>query len=166
MSMTDSERVLMSEFLDKVKEFFKEDERFSSVSDRDPDDSEREPLGPEIWMEIWGKTWIRVNRHPDKIALQVSLATRDRNVSEDVEGNALHLGDTFEELLEDGLEDAGEEDVYGVYHYHEEGVFYFESDFPLIDGWNTLKSDEVLDKVCKLILGYPLGLGRFFMEED
>lgn len=164
--MTDTERVLVNEFLGRVKGCFEADERFLSVSDRDPGASEKEPLGPEIWMEFWEKTWMRVNLHPDKIALQVSLATRNRNVSEDVEGNALHLGDTFEELLEDGLEDAGEEDVYGVYHYHENGVFYFESDFPLVDGWNALKSDEVLDKVCKLISGYPLGLGRFFMEED
>ena len=166
MPLTDAERNVMSNFLERVKDRFASDERFSNVSDSDPGAPESEPPAPEIWLEYWEDTWVRVNPHPEKAALQVSLATRDRNVSEDIEGNALHLGDTFEELLEDGLEDAGEEDVYGVYHYHDSGVFYFESDFPLSKGWEALKSDEILDKVCKLVLGYPLGFGRFFMGED
>ena len=166
MSLSETERGLISDFLERVKTSFSEDNRFSEVYDRDPDLSDEEPPGPEIWLTFWEKTWVRVNPHPEKEGIQVSLATRARNVSEAIEGNALQLGDSFEELLEDGLEDAGEEDVYGVYHYHDNGVFYFQSEFPLQGGWADLKADAVRDKVCKLALGYPLGFGRFFMEED
>ena len=166
MPLTETERSWVLEFLEKVKTSFSDDGRFSEAHDRDPGLPDQEPPEPEVWLTIWENTWIRVNPHPEQAGVQVSLATRARNVSEAIEGNALQLGDSFEELLEDGLEDAGEENVYGVYHYHDSGVFYFQSELPLQGGWADLKADAVREKVCKLALGYPLGFGRFFMEED
>lgn len=164
MPLTDTDRGLVSDFLAGVAASFADDERFSDVSPKDPG-AAAEPEDPQVWLTIWDKTWIRLKPHPDKETLLVALATRDRNVSEAIEGNALHLGDTFGDFLEDGLEDAGEEDVYDVDHYHDRGVFYFESELPLERGWAGLESDEVKDKARKLALGYLLGFGRFYMKE-
>ncbi|MFQ5914509.1 MAG: hypothetical protein ACE5JS_15145 [Nitrospinota bacterium] len=156
---------MVSEFFSSIAATFSGDDRFSSVCDRDPGMQAEEPSGPETWLAVHEKTWVRLKPHPEKQAILVALATRDRNVSEAIEGNALHLGDTFQELLEDGLEDAGEEDVYDVEHHHDIGVFYFESELPLGGGWSDLESDEVREKVRRLALGYLLGFGRFFIEE-
>jgi hypothetical protein len=166
MPLTDTHRGLVSEFLGNVASSFAGDDRFSEVHDRDPGQDGESPADPESWLTIWGDTWIRLKPHPEREAILVALATRDRNVSEAIEGNALHLGDSFEELLEDGLEDAGEEDVYGVVHFHDSGVFYFESELPLAGGWGALESDQTKEKVQKLALGYLLGFGRFYMEEE
>ncbi len=166
MPLTDTDRGLVSDFLEDLASSFADDDRFSDVHDRDPGAEAEKPPGLETWLTVWEKTWLRVKPHTEREAILVALATRDRTVSQAIEGNALQLGDTFEELLEDGLEDAGEEDVYAVEHYHDSGVFYFESEFTLEGGWPALESAEAKDKVRRLALGYLFGFGRFFMEED
>ena len=166
MPLTETHREQISAFFNSIASFFAGDDRFAAVHNRDPGRDGESPADPESWLTVWDNTWIRLKPHPEKKAILVALATRDRNVSEAIEGNALHLGDTFEELLEDGLEDAGEEEVYAVAHYHDSGVFYFESELPLAGGWGALESDQTKEKVQKLALGYLLGFGRFYMEEE
>ena len=164
MPLTDTDRDRVSEFLEDVASSLFNDDRFTETLTKDPD-LQGEPPGPERWLTFWKNTWVRLKPHPEKEALLVALATRERTVSEAIEGNSLQLGDSFAELLEDGLEDAGEEDVYEVSHHYDSGVFYFESEFPLQGGWAALGSPEARDKVRKLALGYVLGFSRFFVEE-
>ena len=64
MPLTDAERNVMSNFLERVKDRFASDERFSNVSDSDPGAPESEPPAPEIWLEYWEDTWVRVNPPP------------------------------------------------------------------------------------------------------
>ncbi len=165
MSLNETDRREVESFLAWIEEAFRPDGRFDPIHPKDPE-VEGDPSGLERCLMIGPRTWVQVVASPDKGGLTVALATRDRTVSEAVEGNSLQLGDSFEELLEDGLEDAGEEDTYAVDHYHDSGAFFFESKLPLEGGWSDLKSPEVRDKARKLILGYCLGFGRFFLDED
>ena len=165
MSLSEMDRREVESFLAWIEGAFRSDARFQPIHPKDPEAKE-EPSGLERCLMIGPRTWVQIAASREKGGLTVALATRDRTVSQAVEGNSLNLGDSFEELLEDGLEEAGEEDTYAVDHYHDRGVFYFESRIPLKGSWSNLKSPEVRDKARKLALGYRLGLGRFFLEDD
>lgn len=84
----------------------------------------------------------------------VGLYTPDRWLSESIEADLLHKGDTLEELLEEELSDLGFEAKLVTEHFRDEQKqFVFRSPIFLPKG-EKLCGEGMVDRVTKMLLAY------------
>lgn len=101
------------------------------------DTTYRAQVQPESHEEVW-----------------VGLWTPDRWLSESIEKDLLHQGDTMEDLLEEELYDQGFEARLPVEHFRDEAKQYvFRSPIFLPKG-ESLKGEGMIDRVTKTLLAY------------
>src|SRR5690349_192967 len=93
----------------------------------------------------------RVEVAPGHNAVWVGLYTPDRWLSESIEADLMHSGDSIEELLEEELYDQGLESRLPVEHFRDEAKRYvFRSTIALPAG-EKLDGEGMADRVAKAL---------------
>lgn len=102
-------------------------------------------------------------------AAWVGMYTPNRWLSESIEADVLHMGDKFEDLLEEELIDKGLDERLIVEHFRDdEKVFVFRSPVKALAG-QTLASPASLETMLKTLAAYEAcfrELGDMTPDED
>lgn len=103
----------------------------------------------EAWYQVGP-----VESGPGGEAVWVGVYTPDRWLSESVEADVLHQGDSFEELLEEELVDQGYEGKLKIEHFRDDAkVFVFRSPVALGKG-GASSSESQAGRIVKVLLAY------------
>jgi hypothetical protein len=157
MTQTQTDNTQVTEFRAWVAAQLAGDETFGEprVDDR-PDGSTlstRWPIGESLFLEV------TVRPHIPQV--RIGVVTDDRWKSEELEQSVEDSGDTMEEFLELGFDEAGLEwEEPPVEHYRDQGK-WFSFMTPLeIASVSQLGDSSVRDKVMRMIRGYCMSYGR------
>ncbi|MFQ5492171.1 MAG: hypothetical protein ACE5GE_15755 [Phycisphaerae bacterium] len=151
MAHTQTDQTVIDAYRDWLEAALASEERLGPPERIDrPDGSNlatRFAIAPSVWVELA----IR----PVAGQLQASVLTDDRWISEEMEEAIQDSGDTMQEFVEMGFEDAGLEWIDPpVMHYREAGkLFYFST--PLdIQSLADLNDDALRTKTRQMVQGY------------
>ncbi len=101
--------------------------------------------------------------------LWVGMYTPDRWLSGSIEADVLHMGDKYEDLLEEELIDQGYNARLDMQHFRDDDkIFVFRSAVPLATE-QKLDDPELQDRVYQTLLAYEAcfrELGDMIPEED
>lgn len=99
----------------------------------------------------------------------VGMYTPDRWLSGSIEADVLHMGDKYEDLLEEELVDQGYNTRLDIQHFRDDDkVFVFRSAVPLEEG-QSLDDPALADRLTRTLLAYEAcfrELGDMVPEED
>ncbi|MEM9914790.1 MAG: hypothetical protein AAF911_07510 [Planctomycetota bacterium] len=99
----------------------------------------------------------------------VGMYTPDRWLSGSIEADVLHLGDKYEDLLEEELIDQGYNARFDMQHFRDDDkIFVFRSAVPMATE-QSLDDPELLERVFQTLLAYEAcfrELGDMIPEED
>lgn len=151
MPLNPSDRELIARFRDRFEAQYRNDERFFGVQRYDrPDESTlatRFEVGPNLWLELTVRPFLPQAR--------AGILTDDRWKSEDLEQAIEDTGDTMEEFVEMGFDEAGlawKEPP--VEHYRDQGKhFYFATPLEL-EKIGQLGEEAAFDKLRRMFEGY------------
>lgn len=105
----------------------------------------------------------------DTSHLWVGMYTPDRWLSGSIEADVLHMGDKYEDLLEEELIDQGYNARFDMQHFRDDDkVFVFRSAVPMATE-QKLDDPDLLDRVLQTLLAYEAcfrELGDMIPEED
>ncbi|MHC4063801.1 MAG: hypothetical protein ACYSUI_04795 [Planctomycetota bacterium] len=156
MALSEKDQAVIDQYRKQFEDALAGNERFGSAERVDRQDGSLLATRFTIAADVWLEVAIR----PAARQLQISLLTDDRWRSEEIEQGIQDSGDTMEELVELGFDDAGLrwEDP-PVLHYREAGkLFYFST--PLdIESVADLADDAVRAKVRQMFEGYYCAFG-------
>ncbi len=156
MPLTDDEREQIAAFRTYIADAVGNDDRYGEAIKCDREDESTLAMqfeaGPSCWFEI--------ALRPSIPQIRVGFLTDDRWRSEEVEQAIQDSGDTMEEFVEVGFEEAGlpwEEPP--VEHYRDSGkYFYFATPLALEDLFE-LEQDVIRNKVLRMLDGYLIAFG-------
>lgn len=101
--------------------------------------------------------------------LWVGIYTPDRWLSGSIEADVLHMGDKYEDLLEEELVDQGWNARLPVEHFRDdEKVFVFRSPLEMKED-QALDDETLIERVTQTLLAYEMAfreLGDMVPEED
>lgn len=99
----------------------------------------------------------------------VGMYTPDRWLSGSIEADVLHMGDKYEDLLEEELIDQGYNARLDIQHFRDDQkVFVFRSAVPVEDG-QSLDDPALAERLTQTLLAYEAcfrELGDMIPEED
>lgn len=151
MTLSDVNRKLIQAFRERVRERFAADPRIAAVTELDrPDGSTlctRFQVAPHLWLDATLRPFVP--------QLRAGIVTDDRWTNEDLEDKIEESGDTMQEFVEMGFEEAGLEWPKPVVeHYRDQGVYFcFATALPLAD-LDELQQEGLLDKFVRMLDGY------------
>jgi len=157
MTLTDTQARLCAEFREWLYAKLADDDRFGV----DDDDDHQDGSTLTTRWSISDELCIQVSLRPLIPQVRVGVVTDDRWKSEEIEQAVQDSGDTMEEFLELGFEDAGLDwDEPPVEHYRDKGK-WFSFITPLeLDRLEMLADDATRNKVLKMIDGYCRSYGE------
>lgn len=153
MQLTADQATLVAQFRAQVQARVQKSPLVTSVAPADREDGStlatRFQVAPRIWLEA-------VIR-PRLPQLRAGILTDDRWTNEDLEDKIEESGDTMEEFVELGFQEAGLEWPKPVVeHYRDQGVYFcFATAIPL-QTLDELRKPELLDKFCRMLEGYAM----------
>jgi hypothetical protein len=156
MALTEEEREGIEAFRRYIEDSAANDDRYGPASREDREDGSllatRFGAAPSCWFEVAVRPYVP--------QVRVGFVTSDRWKSEEAEQAIEDSGDTMEEFVELGFEEAGLSwPKPPVEHFREAGrFFYFATPLDLED-LAALASDEVRDKVLRMLEGYLIAFG-------
>lgn len=157
MAQTQIDSTQVSQFREWVAERLKDDETFGEPQADDRADGStlttRWPISESLYLEV------TVRPHIPQV--RIGVVTDDRWKSEELEQSVEDSGDSMEEFLELGFDEAGLEwEEPPVEHYRDQGK-WFSFMTPLdLDRVSQLGDQSVRDKVMKMIHGYCHSYGK------
>lgn len=157
MTQTQINTTQVTQFREWVAAQLAGDETFGDpmVEDR-PDGSTlttRWPIGESLYLEV------TVRPHLPQV--RVGLVTDDRWKSEELEQGVEDSGDSMEEFLELGFDEAGLEwEEPPVEHYRDQGKWFSFMTPVDLERVSQLGDESIRDKVMKMIRGYCLSYGK------
>lgn len=142
---------LVEQFRNSQEQRFAADGRFGPVSREDrPDGStlaSRFPVAPNLWLEL-------VLR-PTLPQVRAGIVTDDRWKNEDLEDKIEESGDTMQEFVELGFEEAGLDwKNPPVEHYRDQGKYFCFATALEIRALDELNNPAVADKISRMLEGY------------
>ena len=156
MPLSDEDRATIEEYRAWLEASLTSEESVGSVERADREDesalASRFRIGENVWLELAVR--------PAALQLQASILTDDRWLSEEMEDAIRDSGDTMQEFVEMGFEEAGLDwEEPPVLHYREAGKhFYFST--PLdIGSMPALKEEALRVKSRQMVLGYRHAFG-------
>lgn len=139
------------------------DERYGPVTHHDRDDqsllASRFEMAPQCWLEVALRPFVP--------QVRVGFVTTDRWKSEDAESMIEDSGDTMNEFVGMGFNDAGLDwDEPPVEHFREAGqYFYFATPLDL-EELRDLGTDEIREKTLRMLEGYLIAFGPAMVVEE
>ena len=119
--------------------------------------------------DLDANTCYRVEVDEDHQRVWVGLYTPDRWLSESIETDLLHQGDSLEELLEEELFDQGYEGSLSVEHFRDDQKHYVFRSQVMLAQCDKLDSPNMIDQVTRVLLAYEAmfrQLGDMSPSED
>jgi len=163
MALSEQDLERIESFRDFVETSCAGDDRYGSPSRHDREDGSilatRFEAGPQCWFEMA----IR----PNIPQIRVGFLTDDRWKSEEIEQAIEDSGDTMQEFVELGFEEAGLEwpDPI-VEHFREAGKYFYFSTPLTLDELAGLDQDEVRNKALRMLEGYLIAFGPAIVVEE
>ena len=157
MSIKADEMNCVSEFRRGVEEHLRGDARLgAAVRDDRADSSQlttRFPAGEKLWLEVIVR--------PGIPQVKVGIMTDDRWINEELEESIEETGDTMEEFIEFGFDEAGLDwRCPIVEHYRDQGKFFcFHTSLDL-QSVTDLRSEATLTKVVQMLNGYAIAFAK------
>jgi len=163
MQLTDDQRERVSGFRAYVEDYVAKDDRYGDATRHDREDEStlatRFEAAPSCWFELALRPFVP--------QVRVAFLTDDRWRSEEVEQAIQDSGDTMEEFVELGFEDAGLEwEEPTVEHYRDGGKYFYFATPLTLDDLEDLDQDEVRDKTLRMLEGYLLAFGAALQVDD
>jgi len=163
MPLSDEQRERIAAFRTYIADAVGNDDRYGPATRCDREDEStlamRFAAGPSCWFEI--------ALRPSIPQIRVGFLTDDRWRSEELEQAIQDSGDTMEEFVEVGFEEAGlawEEPP--VEHYRDSGkYFYFATPLALED-LDELEQESLRSKVLRMLDGYLIAFGPVLEADD
>ena len=163
MPLTDEQRDQIAAFRTYIADTVGTDDRYGEATRCDREDEST--LG--MRFDVGASCWFEVSIRPSIPQIRVGFLTDDRWRSEEVEQAIQDSGDTMEEFVEIGFDEAGlnwEEPP--VEHYRDSGkYFYFATPLPLED-LDDLEQEAVRNKVIRMLEGYLIAFGPALEAEE
>jgi len=163
MPLTEQDRETMEAFRTFIQDSIAPDDRYGAARRHDRDDESllavRFEAGPSCWFEVAVR--------PTIPQVRVGFLTSDRWKSEECEQAIQDSGDSMNEFVGTGFEEAGLDwPEPPVEHFREAGqFFYFATALP-IDELRDLDLDETRDKTLRMLEGYLIAFGPAIAIED
>ena len=151
MALSELNKKLVDEFRARVRGRFGGDARVVAVQELDREDgstlSTRFQVAPHLWLEAAVRPFVP--------QLRAGILTDDRWANEELEEKIEESGDTMQEFVEMGFEEAGLEWLQPtVEHYRDQGVYFCFATALDLKALEELGSEAVFDKFCRMIEGY------------
>lgn len=163
MPLNDEQRDQIAAFRTYIADAVGNDDRYGEATRCDRDDESTMAMR----FDAGSSCWFEVALRPSIPQLRVGFLTDDRWRSEEVEQAIQDSGDTMEEFVEVGFEEAGLAwEAPPVEHYRDSGkYFYFATPLPLED-LDDLELEAVRDKVLRMLEGYLIAFGPALEAEE
>jgi len=164
MPMTEVDRTIVEAFRTYIEDAVEADERYGPKQRHDREDGStlatRFSAGPNCWFEVSVRPLIP--------QLRVGFLTDDRWKSEELEQHIQDSGDTMQEFVGLGFEEAGLPwPEPPVEHYREGGTYFYFATPLQLDEVADLESDRIRDKTLRMLEGYMIAFGPAIdVEED
>lgn len=163
MPLNDEHRERIAAFRTYIEDTVANDDRYGDATRHDREDEStlatRFAAAPSCWFELALRPFVP--------QIRVAFLTDDRWRSEEVEQAIQDSGDTMEEFLELGFEDAGLEwEEPTVEHYRDGGKYFYFATPLTLDDLDDLDGDEVRDKALRMLEGYLVAFGPALEVED
>lgn len=163
MPLTDEQHAAIESFRQYIEDTVSTDDRYGPASRHDrPDGSilaSRFEVAPKCWFEVAVRPLIP--------QVRVGFLTNDRWISEGAEEAIESSGDTMNEFVESGFDEAGLDwPEPPVEHFREAGEFFYFATPLVLDELADLGGDEVRDKVLRMLEGYLIAFGPALPVEE
>lgn len=163
MALNDEQRAIIETFRAYIEDSVTADDRYGAKSRLDrPDESilaSRFEAAPKCWFEVAIRPMIP--------QVRVGFLTNDRWISEGAEEAIEGSGDTMNEFVESGFDDAGLDWANPpVEHFRESGEFFYFATPLSLDELAELNGDTVRNKVLRMLEGYLIAFGPALPVED
>ena len=163
MPLNAEQRAIIEAFRNYIEDSVTSDDRYGTKSRHDrPDESilaSRFEAAPKCWFEVAVR--------PTIPQVRVGFLTNDRWISEGAEEAIESSGDSMNEFVESGFDDAGLEWANPpVEHFREEGEFFYFATPLALDEIADLNNDDVRNKVLRMLEGYLIAFGPALVVED
>lgn len=163
MSLNEEQRATIEAFRSYIEDSVGTDDRYGTKVRHDrPDETilaSRFEAAPKCWFEVAVR--------PTIPQVRVGFLTNDRWISEGAEEAIESSGDSMSEFVESGFDDAGLDwNNPPVEHFREAGEFFYFATPLDVDELNMLNTDEVRNKVLRMLEGYLIAFGPALVVED
>jgi hypothetical protein len=163
MPLSEKDRERIESFRGYVEDTVAADDRYGPKQRLDREDGStlatRFSAGPKCWFEVAIRPFIP--------QVRVGFLTEDRWKSEECEEAIQDSGDTMQEFVGMGMQDAGLDwSEPPVEHYREAGQYFYFATPLALDSLEDLEMDEVRDKTVRMLEGYFIAFGPAIAVED
>lgn len=163
MALTSEQRAVIESFRGYIEDSVTSDDRYGTRSRQDrPDETilaSRFEAAPKCWFEVAVRPMIP--------QVRVGFLTNDRWISEGAEEAIESSGDTMNEFVESGFDDASLDWADPpVEHFREAGEFFYFATPLALDEIADLNNDDVRNKVLRMLEGYLIAFGPALVVED
>lgn len=163
MSLNDEQREQIAAFRTYIADAVANDDRYGEAVRRDRDDESTLAM----WFEAGQSCWFEVALRPSIPQIRVGFLTDDRWRSEEVEQAIQDSGDTMEEFVEMGFDEAGLPwENPPVEHYRESGKYFYFATPLALDDLDDLEQESLRNKVLRMLEGYLIAFGPVLETED
>ena len=163
MAFSDEDHELIEAFRTYVEDSVANDDRYGECVRLDRDDASTMAMR----FEATPTCWFEVALRPLIPQVRIAFLTTDRWLSEELEQAIQDSGDSMEEFVGLGMDEAGLDwDEPPVEHYRDGGeFFYFATPLP-IDELRDIERDQVRNKVLRMLDGYLIAFGPALTEDE
>ena len=163
MALTQTDRTHIDQFRDWLDAALASDDRLGPPQRIDRLDGSHLTTRFAMAESVWVELAIR----PVAMQIQASVLTDDRWASEEMEQGIEDSGDTMQEFVEMGFEDAGLEWIDPpVMHYREAGKFFYFSTPLELESWAALNDEALRNKSRQMVQGYCNAFGPVVMQNE
>ena len=163
MALTEDQKQLIESFRVYVEDAVSADDRYGPVTRHDREDDST----LTVRFEAGAKCWFEVAVRPLVPQVRVSFLTNDRWKSEEIEQAIQDSGDSMEEFVGVGFEEAGLDwDEPPVEHYREGGEFFHFATPLVLDDLGDLDWPETRNKVVRMLEGYLVAFGSAIVTDE
>ncbi len=163
MPLTQEDKDRIESFRALIEDTVTTDDRYGPLSRHDRSDestlASRFHSGPSCWFEVSVRPLIP--------QVRVAFLTEDRWKNEECETAIEESGDSMEEFVGMGMEEAGLDwPEPSVEHYREEGKYFFFATPLALEELRDLDQDEIRNKTLRMLEGYLISFGPAIAVED
>ncbi len=156
MPLNDEQREQIAAFRTYIADAVANDDRYGEAVRCDRDDESTLAM----WFEAGPSCWFEVALRPSIPQVRVGFLTDDRWRSEEVEQAIQDSGDTMEEFVEVGFDEAGLPwENPPVEHYRESGKYFYFATPLALDDLEDLDQESLRNKVLRMLEGYLIAFG-------
>lgn len=163
MAFSEEDHEVIEAFRTYIEDSVANDDRYGACKRLDRDDASTLALR----FEATPTCWFEVALRPLIPQIRVAFLTNDRWLSEELEQAIQDSGDSMEEFVGVGMNEAGLDwDEPPVEHYRDGGEFFYFATPLVIEELPDLERDQVRNKVVRMLEGYLIAFGPALTDDE